>query len=249
LGARREFNSMTGMRFANTQYFNPRHLPNLTLWHDASDPNANSVLPADGTAMSTWADKSGKSHGSSQGTGASQPLFKLNIVNGLPGVLFDGSNDFMNMQLASTFGISNSPYEIFVVAKSSSSAIQFLTSCATAGKYEIDLNAAVGCSFIPTSGGTDIGTTNQYTDGNPHIFSGRVQSDGSQTSYVRVNRTDGGSPLTSGQSTTTAALRMGYRGNSTFPLAGYIFEIVICNTQLTTDQRTSLETYFKRWGA
>jgi len=243
---------MTGIRFGASQYFNPRHLPSLACWYDASDVNANSSNPSDGTALSSWKDKSRNANNASQGTGASQPLFKTNIANGLPGILFDGSNDFMSGATSGTMGITSSPYEIYVVASSSSSAFQFITSCATAGRFEISLNVLVGASFLPNSTSTpittDIGTASQYTDGVPHIFSGRVESDASNTFYVRVDSTDGGSPVASGLSSTNNNFIMGYRGNVSFPFSGYIFELVVCATQLRAEQRTALATYFKRWG-
>ena len=70
-------------------------LPEIpTLWLAADDADgANSGTLANSDALAAWRDKSGAARDYSQATAANQPLFKTNIQNGLPGILFDGTND------------------------------------------------------------------------------------------------------------------------------------------------------------
>lgn len=50
---------------------------------------------ADGDPVATWPDSSGNGNHATQGTAGSRPLYKVNVVNGLPAVLFDGSDDYL----------------------------------------------------------------------------------------------------------------------------------------------------------
>lgn len=58
---------------------------------------ADSLALADGTAVSSWTDKSGATRHATQATGANQPLFKTAIVNGKPVLRFDGINDYLSL--------------------------------------------------------------------------------------------------------------------------------------------------------
>ena len=50
---------------------------------------------ADGTAISTWKDRTSNNNNASQATAANQPTYETNEVNGQPAIKFDGSNDLM----------------------------------------------------------------------------------------------------------------------------------------------------------
>lgn len=86
---------MTGLYYADTQYFNPRQISGLKLWLDASDPNANGTLPSNGASISSWKDKSGVGNDYSQGTGANQPTFNTNQIAGKGAITF-AANKFMS---------------------------------------------------------------------------------------------------------------------------------------------------------
>jgi hypothetical protein len=50
---------------------------------------------SDSDPVVTWEDSSGNGHDPTQGTAGFRPLFKANVINGLPAVLFDGSDDIL----------------------------------------------------------------------------------------------------------------------------------------------------------
>jgi len=50
----------------------------------------------DGDPVGTWPDQSGNGNDLTQATAAKKPLYKVNIQNGKPAVLFDGSDDNMS---------------------------------------------------------------------------------------------------------------------------------------------------------
>jgi len=50
---------------------------------------------ADGTAISTWEDRTANNNDASQSTEANRPTYETNELNGQPAIKFDGSNDRM----------------------------------------------------------------------------------------------------------------------------------------------------------
>ena len=81
----------------------PRKISGLVYWLDANDLSTlfqNSTLTtpvtADSDPVGGWKDKtSGSTSNVYNSTADRYPLYKTNIQNGKPGVLFDGSNDRM----------------------------------------------------------------------------------------------------------------------------------------------------------
>ena len=74
---------------------------NMVSWY-----KADSLGLTTGTAISTWTDSAPGSTATATQAGAQRPIFQTNILNGLPGVQFDGSTQFFqdsnNIQGATT---------------------------------------------------------------------------------------------------------------------------------------------------
>jgi PKD repeat protein len=81
------------------------------LWLDAS-----SLTASNGTAISSWTDRSGNNNNATQGTSAYRPLYSTNQLNGRAVVDFDGSNDFLNTSAISSLNTDNLTW--FIVCKS-----------------------------------------------------------------------------------------------------------------------------------
>jgi hypothetical protein len=68
--------------------FAPTDLSGLIGWF-----KADSLALSNGAAVATWTDLAPAPHDLSQATGANQPTYNTNQINGLPAVTFDGTND------------------------------------------------------------------------------------------------------------------------------------------------------------
>jgi hypothetical protein len=79
-------NSKTLVNFKNL-----KNATNLKAWYSAR----LSTVVADSTAVSAWTDLSPASTAITQATAGKRPLYRTNIINGLPAWQFDGSNDVM----------------------------------------------------------------------------------------------------------------------------------------------------------
>lgn len=86
--------------------FNPSDYGTVSLWL-----KANALSLNDGDAVATWPDSSGNGNDATQGTAGQRPVYKANILNALPAVRFDGSNDALT-------GASITSGSLFVVANS-----------------------------------------------------------------------------------------------------------------------------------
>jgi len=92
-----------------TNTFSPTNLSGLRLWLDAG-----TAVPTNGS-VSLWLDKSGKTNNAVQATTAAQPLLITNLLNALPVVRFDSTNDYFSFQNNPFSGVTQA--EAFVVIK------------------------------------------------------------------------------------------------------------------------------------
>ncbi len=83
-------------------------LTNLELWLKA---DAITGL-VDNDPVATWIDSSGNSNDATQAVAAARPLYRTNILNGLPIVRFDATDDVLNTP-NNTLGVN--PFSFFVV--------------------------------------------------------------------------------------------------------------------------------------
>lgn len=85
----------------------------LRMWLDANAMALNNNDP-----VSSWTDLSGNNKHAVQDTASYRPLFKTNVLNGKPAVVFDGSNDYLTIDGSM---VANTNYSIFAVVKRNSS--------------------------------------------------------------------------------------------------------------------------------
>ena len=93
-------------------------IKDLAMWYETSlDESFINDEESEASPITNWFDLNPQSSfkiNAIQATVDNKPKFRTNIFNGLPGIQFDGSNDFM---LSSSTGISGKGLSIFMVAK------------------------------------------------------------------------------------------------------------------------------------
>lgn len=218
------------------------------LWLDASQE-----AYANDAAVTTWTDRSGNGLNAAQGTGTKQPVFKTNIINGKPALLFDGTDDHL---LVADHALLDVPYiTIFAVFDANDTAAfkQILTRNAAAAwaapfaRYSMRLNVSEALEGWAESADTPPATIFGSTTGLTSPTIGAFRYDGA-TQAVYVNGPVNGSearttgPITASDQPLVIGSRLnsGVEGES-FP--GYIAEVIIYNTALSTADRTSVTSY------
>ena len=100
---------------ARHRHFNPQSA-GATLCLDARF----GFSQADGSAVSTWEDRTATNNDGTQATAANRPTYETNELNGNPAVRFDGANDFLSYT-TSVFSYTGGATVIAVVKATSES--------------------------------------------------------------------------------------------------------------------------------
>ncbi|MBM3579157.1 MAG: LamG domain-containing protein [Alphaproteobacteria bacterium] len=236
-------------------------IPNLTLWLEStSEGSFTSTSLSNNDAIAQWNDINPRNTYKNNATGASgkQPLYSTNIINGLPALKFDGTDDVMS--LASTDVIGGERVgTIFTVAVVSTAAgasnvvhTVFRSNSSAAVKLTVLANtstAKCGRFFYDTMWrGSDTPTSAPAIGvATPVICSARYN--GSQVQGWTNGSVDTAASMTGivAIPTSTVIGASAASSGDTF-LNGYIAEIIVYNRSLTTDERTDVEKYLsKKW--
>jgi hypothetical protein len=248
---------------AKTTQTNSQHpvlaVSGCALWFDGTDPLGTGRAPANGTSLTTWANKGTTSVTLAYGT--SQPTYSANFQNGLGSVSFN-NNYFsaaysFNLQTKSAFIVcsqsnnaTDSPQGILSFYGSGADTVASTNGYgyqATQGGYgsfgwlyNIFAGGSTGY-YIPT--GTAGANTPMGIYGN--VFSNQYEQtfkDGSSVTNFTISTTPGmATNLMVGARLISGGLRGSFFGN--------ICEIIVYTVALSTTQRQNIEGYLaQKWG-
>lgn len=216
-----------------TLAFIPTRISGIKLWLDA-----NQMGLSDGTSVTTWSDVSGSANDFSQSTSGNKPVFHTNIINGLPAVQFDGSDDFMSH----TGTIAAQPVSVFIVTQpTANTSSQKTYACFThssGGSYFVV--ARLSTNFWGTFTNADLSSGNALSSGSNYLLENTAAS-GSTFLYQKGV-----------QVATSATTEVGSGSNSGLgkdlvnsgrEYAGYIAEVIVYNTVLSSGDRVRVENY------
>jgi hypothetical protein len=214
-----------------TNPFTPKSIVGCTLWVDAADPAGTGVMPANGASLTTWVDKSGTG---TNLTGNGSPT--LGTYNGLRIVNFSSSY-FQN-----TSYTQSGPLTIIFIGKMNAGADwqTFSDNVSGVGPY-------VGLQIETPNKRTAFRYGGTATT-NVEIWTLTYSS--SDNTVFNVNGTDvRGAGVGYGGIGFTNGVRLGYAGNNSSYLNGWIGEYFIYNTALTITQYQQIEGYLAwKWG-
>ena len=225
------------------------------LWLDSKDPYNNNTQPTNNTLVYTWSDKSGLKN---NGTASAGVNWTSSGLNSLPAFtitnLFAKANFFTG-----AISNTNSTMTIFVVATmSASSTASGRLIGFSSGDGVHDFNNASFMGFLRQSN-TGMGPYRNgvYVSNNPTSYGiptiWECWYDGTNA-YATNNQSGISATITSVAS--SGAFNFSYfcvgnnpnTGDGNGPMTGYISEIIVYNTCLTTIDRQKIETYLNnKW--
>lgn len=247
---------MTGMRWSNSQYFNPRHVGNLLAWLDAKDPSGNGTQPLNGTSIGTWKDKSANGFDFTQATGGNQPVYNSSVINSRPAITFNGTTSLItcsNTALAQSLVGEMTVFFVATYPNASSSCTNFSTN-PIANPPRIVLHMPINPGVIFDYGdagsgrllnGNWMGTINT-----PYIVKA-VASVINSTQYVSLNNvvTVSGTTPQPTSFGTSYGFTLGALSTLADFLNGSIGEFIIYNRYLNATEMANVYNYLKnRWG-
>jgi hypothetical protein len=233
--------------FDSGSVFSPADISGLELWLKA---DAITGL-ADGAAVASWLDSSGNARHAVQATGALKPLYKVNIINGLPVVRFN--SDILSTPTIDLTGTNAvTLFAVFTAAAGSDDIVVefsdnynsvtdgFILYRATAGDAVVA--AAIG-NIASSQWTTAAGVTTT-----PACVSAVYNKSLPITQEVRawVNGVLGGSEVFYAENTNNfgnRALHLGSRLGGSAPLDGDLAEIILYSSALSDANRQAVEAY------
>jgi hypothetical protein len=205
-----------------------------------TDTARTTLAVNDGDAIAGGADLSGVGNHVAQATAAKRPTLKLGILNGKPGFLFDGVDDFLsNTSLVATY---SQPSTLMVVAKQvalapGGSNVKLIDGADSTHRYVLQDNNGTPDNYaIAASTALNGGVPNL----NPHVLAG-IFNGASSSLYVD------GTSVASGDAGSQAliGISIGAKFDGTGTVNAYIFEVIVWSRQLSAAE---LSTAFRGLG-
>jgi hypothetical protein len=237
---------VAGARVGVGQMFYPVYVPplpvmsGLTLWFDANDVTGTGVNPSAG-GLATWVDKSGTgNNGTRVGSGA--------LATNPNRVTFNGSSYY-----TTPYSSIPTAETIFVVSSTNSTTQMFQIGTGPpygAGQHGRGIYMNVGNLYLTNYYTLNFAeTTGVPSNGNPFLVSSVF---GAGSSQVFINGVGGASVATSGFGAVGPLTAIGGNpdpGLTTINFVGAIYEVIIYNRALSTNERQSMESYLRtKWG-
>jgi len=222
----------------------PLTIPGLALWLDASDPAGTGVVPANGTTISTWVDKSGNNR---NGTSTGSPTLSSGQI------VFSGSQWFSGSITNTTANLT-----AFVVAKTTTSPATIysrILSASIGGNNDFDNTPSMDVMVYLDTANT-LGSFRNY------VTLSTVTTTPNQT-FLAVTRTNATTNTfyLNGIASSTVTLSGGAVGSFGYTtywvgsgpaganLTGTVSEALYYHADLTDTQRQTIERYLlNKWG-
>ena len=223
--------------------FTPKVLVGLNLWLDAAD---SSTLTIPSGSVTAWADKSGNGN---NGTAVGAPVVSTQVRN--PYIYFNGSSGFRGAVSITTTQITSFAVTIFTGNAGGNNRIVSLgvTSAndSSSTLYTIALYQQLNTTNLLTFRNGAISSITNTVTGTP-ILTASIYNGTNSTIYL--NGVAGASASTSGSfGVTNYGIGLNASTGGPGPFTGYIGEVLVFNTALTTPNRQIVEGYLAwKWG-
>jgi hypothetical protein len=215
-----------------------------------ADYDASLLSFADGAAVDTWTDNSGNARHVTQATAGLRPLYRTNILNGLPVVEFDGSDDFLGR--ADT-GFPTAALTVMGVMRctitlpaNTSRAVAMWGAGSGAGQgivYMFSNSGALVQAYAVSARAISFGTNNQVNLWGVFTLTRSTPSAGNATYNLWVNGASNATQVMAAATTLGNEFRLG-AGNSLLANAffpGRLARLLVWSTELTVGNRQLAE--------
>ena len=240
------------------------------------DATTGGSLPSSGNDVARWEDKSGGGYHVTQATAANRPHYVTNTLNGRP--VIECTAQWLTASTASdwTFlhdatgstvatvwqaGASSNPdaaYGLFGTSDAVNSnigTVLFWDDRAFVSRNEV-LVSTVAYGSAGNWTVANVTANGAMTPNAPHVLTLTTDPANSTTanrSIIRVDAINKSNIVSSSSTYSTASptypLQLGNVGNGLFPLTGYIAELIVCDTVVSSGDREKLEGYLAhKWG-
>ena len=221
--------------------------------------DATTLSLSENDPVSTWADQSGLGRDATQATSTRRPRYHADTGDGLPGVEFDGTDDYLEASTAQFVNATDGTWTAFAAVyplRASSSTNDNILSSDTGSSPRVAqflrLTATEQLQAIAfNTGGT------AYTDGQTGVTLHKrfvLEAVRDATSVLAgVDGTATASTATAGTPQNgSQVLAVGARPDPSSYFAGWIHEVLLYNRALTSTERDDVRDYLaakwpKRW--
>lgn len=223
-------------RQMSTRGFSPLNFSGCTLWLDGQDINGNGSTLSTGATISTWVDKS-SSGINLTGTNVTYTYDSSYRVNA---PTFNGSSSIFNQANTALYPLNNvSTYSIISVARrlstNSYQAVYFAPGSTNLLIYRFT-NINLSEWYLGPAADVYLNNTSTNGDGINELI---TQVSGTATGYINGNRIGSNTTRTSSGQLNFV---LGRQDGNPF-LNGYIYEVIVYNTAVSTAQRQNIEGY------
>jgi hypothetical protein len=224
---------------AVAQHYYPGGLgsTNLQLWLTAADPTtiltSTGAQAANGNSVATWKDKSPSGANAVQATAGNQPVYKTGQLNGIGGIIFQNTNQYMT-------GASGAYQTIVSTRAMLGTSYQYLFSSPANTDFSVRFHGST--TSVQYTDGPNVNDWDYNTGTTPTQWINGVESlSGSTTTHILVDEAQAATNSTYSLSTTFMSRGM-YNNDPVYELLAY-------NNTLSVTQRKLLENYEAvEWG-
>ncbi len=227
--------------------FVPTDISDLILWLDADD--SGTIITDIDEFVSGWNDKSGVGNDLSQTSGSNQPATEVLTINGMNVILFDGTNDFLEIDPIS---VDNS-ITLFIVSHVFSSDLSNLDAMLSFNAIDdFQLNASAGPTWMGNLNDTGLGigqlqTPSDISDSDTlltYVFDGTGMTVKMSLEFSEVD-----SSSYNGNLDTSQHMRLGISRIENRPMSFKAAEILMYNRMLGSSEIADAQQYLlDKWG-
>lgn len=218
-------------------FFKPQDLDTIFAVYSAREPGGS---PANGSALATLTDLSSNTNNATQGSGALQPTYTENSLNGYPGITFSGAQ---RLEISTVLGNTSGSDLTALVLSTNASTQGSLLSTEDASNQGFDFGyGATGHLSYEHGGATPIDSEDLRPQ-SPEVLAFARQS--LEVSLEQNGRFVENTTLTAFTPSTETVTYLGGNPNST-SFTGDIHEVAIFESRLTEAQGRGVASYFAR---